>query len=89
MLDAILEYTTTGHIATVFTDESQTKAKILEKSSILDSNELPQRMEGSYLKRHSKVLLSENTNAGHIRPLPSCPIIIPVIPKPLNESMPM
>ncbi|XP_003696264.1 membrane-bound transcription factor site-1 protease [Apis florea] len=89
MLDAILEYTTTGHIATVFTDESQTKTKVLEKSSILDSNELPQRMEGSYLKRHSKVLLSESTNAGHIRPLPSCPIIIPVTPKPLNESVPI
>ncbi|XP_043793205.1 membrane-bound transcription factor site-1 protease [Apis laboriosa] len=89
MLDAILEYTTTGHIATVFTDESQTKTKILEKSSILDSNELPQRMEGSYLKRHSKVLLSENTNTGYIRPLPSCPIIIPVTPKPLNESVPI
>ncbi|XP_060826066.1 membrane-bound transcription factor site-1 protease [Bombus pascuorum] len=89
MLDAILEYTTTGHIATVFTDESQTKAKVLEKSSILDSNELPQRMEGSYLKRHSKVLLPENTNAGHIRPLPSCPTITPAIPKPLNESVPL
>lgn len=89
MLDAILEYTTTGHIATVFTDESQTKAKVLEKSTILDSNELPQRMDGSYLKRHSKVLLPENTKAGHIRPLPSCPTITPATPKPLNESVPM
>ncbi|XP_017891773.1 membrane-bound transcription factor site-1 protease isoform X1 [Ceratina calcarata] len=89
MLDAILEYTTTGHIATVFTDDKQTKAKVLEKSSLLDSNELPQRMEGSHLKRHSKVLLPENTNAGHIRPLPPCPIVTPANPRPLNESVPI
>ncbi|CAK9822443.1 Membrane-bound transcription factor site-1 protease [Anthophora retusa] len=89
MLDAILEYTTTGHIATVFKDESQTKTKVLEKSSVLDTNELPQRMEGSHLRRHSKVLLPENTNADHIRPLPSCPTITPATPKPLNESVPM
>ncbi|CAK9813875.1 Membrane-bound transcription factor site-1 protease [Anthophora quadrimaculata] len=89
MLDAILEYTTTGHIATVFKDESQTKTKVLEKSSILDTNELPQRMEGSHLRRHSKVLLPENTNTDHIRPLPSCPTITPATPKPLNESVPI
>ncbi|XP_031843340.1 membrane-bound transcription factor site-1 protease [Nomia melanderi] len=87
MLDAILEYTTTGHVATVFTDESQTKARILEKPTTLDNNELPQRMEGSHLRRHSKVLLPESTNTGHIRPLPSCPTITLAIPKPLNESV--
>ncbi|XP_043255245.1 membrane-bound transcription factor site-1 protease isoform X3 [Colletes gigas] len=89
MLDAILEYTTTGHVATVFTDESQTKAKVLEKLHILDNSELPQRMEGSHLRRHSKVLLPENTNTGHIRPLPSCPTITLAIPRPLNESVPI
>lgn len=89
MLDAILEYTAAGHIATVFTDESETKAKVLEKSTILDNNVLPQRMEGSHLKRHSKVLLPDSANGGHIRSLPSCPIITPATPKPLNESGPM
>lgn len=89
MLDAILEYTTTGHIATVFTDENQPKAKVLEKRSVLDSSELPQRMEGSHLRRHSKVLLPENTNTGHIRPLPSCPVITLAVPRPVNESVPM
>lgn len=89
MLDAILEYTTTGHVATVFTDETQNKAKVLEKPSVLDSGELPQRMEGSHLRRHSKVLLPETTNTGHIRPLPSCPIITLAVPRPLNESVPI
>lgn len=89
MLDAILEYTTTGHVATVFTDESQTKARVLDKPTTLDNNELPQRMEGSHLRRHSKVLLPESTNTGHIRPLPSCPTITLAIPKPLNESVSM
>lgn len=89
MLDAILEYTTAGHIATVFTDESRTKGKILEKSSILDTNKLPQRMEESHLRRHSKVLLPDNINVGRIRPLPPCPTITFATPKPLNESVPM
>lgn len=88
MLDAILEYTTTGRIATIFMNENSHPNKDPKESDHFENNILPQRIEGSNFKRHSKVVASEGTGAGRYRPLPSCPTITLALPKPVNESAP-
>nr|XP_050867945.1 membrane-bound transcription factor site-1 protease isoform X2 [Vespula vulgaris] len=88
MLDAILEYTTTGRIATIFMNENSHSNKDPKEPDHFENNILPQRIEGSNFKRHSKVVASEGTGAGRYRPLPSCPTITLALPKPINESAP-
>lgn len=88
MLDAILEYSTTGRIATIFMDENSHSNNNNEKLHSLENNILPQRIQGSNFKRHSKVVASESTGTGHYRPLPSCPTITLALPKPIKESTP-
>lgn len=88
MLDAILEYTTTGYIPTVFTDENQKRYKTVEVTDNIEIGGLPRRMEGNHLSRHSKVLMADEP-ANSFRLLPSCPTTIYAVPIPVNESAPM
>ena len=89
MLDAILEYATTGYVPSVFMNEEyRYKPKTSDRIGNLEIGDLPKRMEGSHLSRHSKVLESEGVNGVRLRPLPSCPIAILAVPHPLNESAP-
>lgn len=90
MLDAILEYTTTGNVPSIFMNEYLKHKSKSEMPNKLVIGELPKRMEGNHLNRHSKVLLPDIDNDGkHLRPLPACPVIINAVPNPLNESAPM
>lgn len=90
MLDAILEYTATGNVPTIFNDKTQAQNKISNQvSTNLEIGKLPSRMQGSQLHRHSKVLLmTETDGTQRLRPLPSCPTTILAVPSPLNESIP-
>ncbi|KAJ4448499.1 hypothetical protein ANN_10515 [Periplaneta americana] len=79
MLDALLEYTSTGHLPSIFKDhQSQFTNKI---------NELPQRMEGNHLYRYSKVL-ENHMGTLQTRALPPCPHLVWAQPIPLNKSAP-
>ncbi|EFN76885.1 membrane-bound transcription factor site-1 protease [Harpegnathos saltator] len=88
MLDAILEYTTTGYMPTVFTDENETKHKTVKAVDNLEIGELPRRMEGNHLSRHSKVLMDDGP-AGSFRSLPLCPTAVNAVPLPVNETVPI
>lgn len=86
MLDAILEYATTGRIPSVFLEEEN---RIKGKKNIMKmgKSNLPQRMETSGLNRHSKVL--EPPDSGkYYRVPPACPIPNLAPPEPLNETIP-
>lgn len=81
MLDALLEFTSTSHLPSIFKDN-----KFEDWSKRVDT-EVPQRMEGNRLVRYSKVL------AGHLgesqaRALPQCPHLVWTQPIPLNISAP-
>lgn len=86
MLDAILEFATTGRVPSVFEEESRRNEKISDKENM--EIDLPQRMEGSHLSRHSKVLEVDGGGGERLRSLPSCPAAILATPQPLNESVP-
>lgn len=88
MLDAILEYTTTGYIPTVFMDENQRKHKTVRTMSNIEIGELPHRMKENHFSRHSKILIA-NEPAGSFRSLPLCITPIYAVPVPVNESVPM
>ncbi|KAK8402593.1 hypothetical protein O3P69_000762 [Scylla paramamosain] len=77
MLDALLEYTTTGHLAGVFSSSAG--------APIPPTTDLPTKMENSNLHKHSKVV-EHTLGMEQMRPLPECPILVPVIPQPLNVS---
>lgn len=79
MLDALLEYTSTGHLPSIFKDhQSQLRHKITD---------LPQRMEGNHLYRYSKVL-ENHMGTLQTRALPPCPHLVWAQPVPLNKSAP-
>lgn len=88
MLDALLEYTTTGDVPTVFMDENQRKHKTVKTTSNIEIGELPHRMKENHFSRHSKVLIS-NEPAGSFRFLPLCITPIYAVPVPVNESVSM
>ncbi|XP_011631233.1 LOW QUALITY PROTEIN: membrane-bound transcription factor site-1 protease [Pogonomyrmex barbatus] len=88
MLDAILEYTTTGYVPTVFMDESQKKHKTVKTTSNMKIGELPYRMKENHFGRHSKVLTTDEST-GTFRPLPLCATPIHAVPMPINESVPI
>ncbi|XP_077301788.1 membrane-bound transcription factor site-1 protease [Arctopsyche grandis] len=80
MLDAILEYTSTGHMSKLFLDNNSPHREV----NIIPS-ELPQRMKGNGLHRYSRVL--ENNMNGGTRPLPICETHqTRIIGSPLNIS---
>ncbi|XP_039276563.1 membrane-bound transcription factor site-1 protease isoform X2 [Nilaparvata lugens] len=79
MLSALLDYTSTGHLPSVFSDN-----RITFKNK---NSDLPQRMEGNHLYRYSKVLVNR-IGALQTRPLPPCPHLVWSLPIPLNKSAP-
>lgn len=79
MLDAILEFTSTGNIPSIF---EQNKVDFSNKNM-----ELPQRMKGNHLYRYSKVL-ENHLGSLQTRPLPPCPHLVWAVPNPLNRSAP-
>ena len=87
MLDAILEYTTTGRIPSVFIEEEN---RIKDKKYIMELGAiaLPKRMDDSHLNRHSKVLEPPGSDKVY-RILPLCPISNLATPEPVNESAPV
>lgn len=81
MLDAMLEYTSTSHLPSVFKDSKMTSwEKVVE-------TDIPVRMDGNRLYRYSKVL-EGNLGESQARPLPQCPHLVWSHPIPLNVSAP-
>lgn len=87
MLDAILEYTTTGFVPTVFMDENKKKHKTVKTTNNIEIGELPHRMNENHFSRHSKVIADEPADS--FRPLPLCSAPTYAVPVPVNESVPM
>ncbi|OXU18499.1 hypothetical protein TSAR_005671 [Trichomalopsis sarcophagae] len=87
MLDAILEYATTGRIPTVFL-EAENRMKGKKNVMALGVSDLPKRMEGSHLNRHSKVLAPPGSD-NQYRIFPACPVSNLATPEPLNATAPM
>ncbi|KAK2147562.1 hypothetical protein LSH36_547g03036 [Paralvinella palmiformis] len=79
LLDALLEYMSHGQIPPVVEER---RSKIL-----LNSSELPDRMEGNHLHQYSKVLDNHLGSQGP-RPLSACPHYAWAQPHPLNISAP-
>ncbi|CAG0885029.1 unnamed protein product [Darwinula stevensoni] len=84
LLEAMLEYTSSGKLPAVLSDSSE--------SPLPPLLELPQRMKGSHLHRYSKVLESNlgssDDTMGHARPIPGCPKLELALPIPINMSAP-
>lgn len=80
MLAAILEYTSTGHMPSIFQDNS-----LRDRTKVVSTNP-PERMKNTRLHLYSKVL-EPNLGAGH-RDLPQCPHLIWSHPIALNVSAP-
>lgn len=87
MLDAILEFANTGKIPTVFTEE-ENRVKNKKNFITFGASDLPKRMEGSNLNRHSKVIEAPGSDK-HYRPLPLCPIMKMAYSEPSNETAPV
>lgn len=81
MLNAMLEYTSTSHLPSVFKDNRQDTWKNVVET------EVPTRMDGNRLYRYSKVL-EGNLGESQARPLPQCPHLAWAHPVPLNVSAP-
>lgn len=81
MLDAILEYTSTSHLPTIFENNK------MDGSLTIVDTELPERMEGNKLYRYSKVL-DNHLGDKQARALPQCPHLVWTQPVPLNISAP-
>ncbi|EFN75041.1 Membrane-bound transcription factor site-1 protease [Camponotus floridanus] len=88
MLDAILEYTTTGYIPTIFMNENKKKHKTVKTTNDMKIGNLPRRMEGNHFSCHSKVLVA-NKPIGTFQPLPLCPTPTYAVPVLVNESVPI
>lgn len=80
MLGAILEYTSTAHMPSIFQDNA------LKDRSHIVSTSTPERMEHTRLHLYSKVL--ENNLGAGTRPLPQCPHLVWSQAIPLNVSAP-
>jgi len=81
LLDGVLEYTSAGHLPSVFADAAvpQPFASLL----------LPERMEQNQLHMYSKVLQSDIGYLQHAtRGLPACVVPAWSIPQPLNRTSP-
>nr|CAD7257503.1 unnamed protein product [Timema shepardi] len=78
MLDALLEYSSMGHLPSIFKDHQTEFENHI--------SELPQRMEGNHLYRYSKVL-SNHRDSLLTRDLPPCPHLVWAQPVPLNINL--
>lgn len=81
LLDAMLEYTSTSHLPSVFKDN-----QLLVWDGVAET-ETPLRMEGNRLYRYSNVL-EKNLGEAQARPIPQCPHLMWAHPIPLNVSAP-
>lgn len=81
LLDAILEYTATSHLPTIFKDNKMVNTQVQVETQV------PQRMDGNRLYRYSKVLES-HLGDNQAKALPQCPHLIWAQPIPLNVSAP-
>ncbi|KAJ8943939.1 hypothetical protein NQ314_009603 [Rhamnusium bicolor] len=81
MLDAMLEYTSTSHLPSIFKDN-----QMFSWGNTADTD-YPRRMEGNRLYRYSKVL-ERNLGESQARALPQCPHLVWTHPIPLNVSAP-
>ncbi|XP_050300873.1 membrane-bound transcription factor site-1 protease isoform X2 [Anthonomus grandis grandis] len=81
LLEAMLEYTSTSHLPTIFKDNR------LDNWKHQTETDLPIRMEGNRLYRFSKVLES-GLGDSHTRVLPQCPHLVWAHPVPLNQTAP-
>ncbi|XP_013785055.1 membrane-bound transcription factor site-1 protease-like [Limulus polyphemus] len=79
LLEAVLQYASTGNLASVF--------ETLKPFSVPPAFDLPQRMEGNHLYRYSKVL-EHHLGTPQTRPLPPCLHLSWTTPFPLNKSAP-
>ncbi|CAH1170188.1 unnamed protein product [Phaedon cochleariae] len=81
LLDAMLEYASTGHMPAIFKDNRMAGWEDAAET------EVPRRMEGNRLYRYSKVL-DGNLGESQARPIPPCPHLVWTQPAPLNVSAP-
>ncbi|XP_072764123.1 membrane-bound transcription factor site-1 protease [Anoplolepis gracilipes] len=88
MLDAILEYTMTGYIPTIFMNENKKKHKTVKITSDIEIGKLPHRMEKNHFSHHSKVMMT-NGPTGTFKSLPLCPTPTYAVPVLVNESVPI
>lgn len=79
MLDAILEFTSTAHLPSIF------KHNEMKDRDLQVRTEVPQRMEGNRLYRYSKVL-EGHLGEAQAKALPQCPHLVWTQPVPLNVS---
>ena len=80
LVDAMLEYTSAGHLPQIIRDNSGPGLK--------PADLLPARLPDNQLHRYSRVLESNLGHAFAARPLPACPRHAPLRPNPLNSSQP-
>ncbi|XP_066138498.1 membrane-bound transcription factor site-1 protease isoform X2 [Euwallacea fornicatus] len=79
LLEAMLEYTSTSHLPSIFKDNQ------MENWQEGLDTEAPTRMESNRLYRFSKVI-EGHLGETHTRPLPQCPHLVWAKPLPLNQS---
>jgi len=80
LLDAVLEYTSAGHLPQLLRDNAG--------SAIKPAEVLPSRMVDNQLARYSKVLEANIGNVYTVGAIPACRVIQPLPPQPLNTSHP-
>ncbi|KAI4469491.1 peptidase s8 [Holotrichia oblita] len=81
MLDAILEYTSTSHLPSIFENNK------MDENTATVETEVPERMDGNKLHRYSKVL-DNHLGDKQARALPQCPHLVWTQSVPLNISAP-
>nr|XP_023028172.1 membrane-bound transcription factor site-1 protease [Leptinotarsa decemlineata] len=81
MLDAMLEYTSTSHLPSIFKDN-----RMISWEGVVETD-TPIRMDGNRLYRYSQVL-EGNLGDSQPRSIPQCPHLAWTQPVPLNVSAP-
>ena len=80
LIDAMLEFTSAGHLPQIIRDNSGPGLK--------PADILPARLVDNQLHRYSRVLQSNIGNVFSVRPLPACPRLDNLPHLPLNTSQP-
>ena len=80
LVDAMLEYTSAGHLPQIIRDNSG--------PGIKPADLLPARLADNQLHRYSRVLQSNIGNVFTVKSPPTCPTRVPLPHNPLNSSQP-
>ena len=80
LMDAMLEYTSAGHLPQIIRDNSA--------GGLKPADLLPARLQDNQLHRYSRVLQSNIGNVFTVQSLPSCPKLTFLAHHPLNSSQP-